>query len=434
MSSSPRLIYLNADFDISLRDRPISHRSGRFQQGIEELSLSAIVAGTARDRCLVRRWPDPRFIQILSRLDLDVCQPILHPGTWRGVDALDLPEGCVFEPYAWSGEAIHMAENWSLPSPPLSLDVVKRVNSREFSLEVEKSIGSCPEASRMFTRLKDIETFLETQPPRPHGWVVKSTHGNAGLANRKVPGPGLDETDSKVISGYLAEDAAVQVEPWFERIRDISASGWVQPDGTVSRVRKSATETTAQGSFIGIWFEAGDREGARPGAQPGGILPREEESLDHAMRETARALGAAGYHGPFGIDGFVHDSGGTQVVRAPIDINARHPLSFASRRLFDRLGDDRQGLWRFYNDRKFNWPPDHDAFLEALGSDAFAKDSRRGVILTTPTTSRITRQGKPVGDNIRTRKLGVLFIDRDPERVRQLEQRFFNRFARRREA
>jgi hypothetical protein len=65
-------------------------------------------------------------------------------------------------------------------------------------------------------------------------------------------------------------------------------------------------------------------------ARTGELLPVEQRQLFDAAEQTAAALAAAGYFGPFGIDGYRYSLGDGNAICALSEINARYSMGFVT--------------------------------------------------------------------------------------------------------
>ena len=68
-------------------------------------------------------------------------------------------------------------------------------------------------------------------------------------------------------------------------------------------------------------------------AERGAVSGTDDERLGEAAEEAGRALAAAGYRGPFGIDAFRHRIGGPgsrEVLNPLSEINARYTMDWTT--------------------------------------------------------------------------------------------------------
>lgn len=188
--------------------------------------------------------------------------------------------------------------------PHPSFAVLRLVNGRGFSA----SLGQTLPGARFCTSLAEIEATLATSPPIGRGWRAKRAFGMAGRGQRRVDVP--TEADRAFFASALAE-GGLQLEPEVKILRELGQHGMLAADGRL------ALGTTVH--------QACDASGQWLASTP---APDEEHAgaLAEEARRVARALHAAGYFGPFGIDAFVHADG----LVARSEINARYSMGFAA--------------------------------------------------------------------------------------------------------
>jgi hypothetical protein len=117
----------------------------------------------------------------------------------------------------------------------------------------------------------------------------------------------------------------------MDRTADYGCSVLLDPDGTFEVVSFHGQAVDRRGQFAGIELR-GTFEGFDG-------LDREEESrMRTTIEGTARALTAAGYHGPFGIDAWRYRTADGDIAFHPLgEINARMTFGLVARTLVDCL-------------------------------------------------------------------------------------------------
>jgi hypothetical protein len=166
----------------------------------------------------------------------------------------------------------------------------------------------------------------------------------------------------------------VVVEPWLERLQDLSSRFTVGRDGSVTAPGHHRTHASRAGAFFADLLVPDDP-----------VLAPWRSRLDEAAMAAGAALGRAGYFGPAGTDSFVYrDRRGDRRLAATIEINARMPMSTVAYALRERLGPDRVLYFRFIGRRRHRLPETYAALTQRLGPLAFDRARRRGVVLLTP--------------------------------------------------
>jgi hypothetical protein len=187
-------------------------------------------------------------------------------------------------------------------------EVVRTVLSRAFARELRAK----DEPGDFVRTPGELEALLA----RGRGgadWLAKREYSLAGRGRRRLRAGALTPQDSVWLAASFAR-GGLQVEPWYRVEAEFALHGHLARDGTLRRGRLCRQVVDAHGS----WLEsaaADERELDAP----------ETRELQAAFERAARALRAAGYHGPFGLDAFRHAQG----FRALSELNARHSMGWA---------------------------------------------------------------------------------------------------------
>lgn len=394
---------LNPDFDLSLRPRWRGRPAGRARQ-VDELALHGLLVGGAGASVLVP-WPVPEdFLAHLREARVSHAEPTELPAIRRHAR---------FTPYGWNRRAVELNQRYLTPTPHPPLAVVEEVNDRRFAASLEEEICSRAWTLGTFSRLDDLRDHLRRHRPPAAGWVVKATHGNAALGNRRLRGAGLDRADERFVRSLLDEDHGVVVEPWLDRCLDLCVTFTVTAEGSLAGLHLHEVVNTADGAFIGAVFE--------PDPKP---LEPWREALESAADTIARRLHQRGYFGPVCVDALVHGDDGGRRLRPLVDLNARSHASVGALRLWRDHLDNRCVYWRFFTSAKLRLPDDCAALRRALGPDAYTPSKGRGVLLTSPL-------GYRAGDGWRRpHKLSFALVADSRDGAFGLERAFRDRFER----
>lgn len=196
------------------------------------------------------------------------------------------------------------------PAAPSSA-TLRAVNERGFAHAL--SDGELPGT----LRATDLDTIAShvSRPSITGGWLLKRALGVAGRGQRPVhPGP-LSEPDRAWVLASLRRDA-LYVEPRVEIARELSVHGWASTHADVRSIREQLVRERA-------WVSS---EPARA------LAPALERALVDAAERAGRALVAAGYHGPYGVDAYLWRApSGALATRTISEINARYCMGWDAR-------------------------------------------------------------------------------------------------------
>ncbi len=193
-------------------------------------------------------------------------------------------------------------------------DVLVRVNSRAFC----SSLGATLEGAELVTTEEEARAHLATSPPKAiaRRWRMKRNFGMTGRGQRVVL-PGLaTDSDFAFVRAGLSE-GGVQIEPDVSIVYERAIHGMLAADG----------------SFVlgPVVQQHCDARGAWVSSEP--LPPRGEPVALRAEAErVAAALHAEAYFGPFGVDSFAYEAGGTIALQPRSEINARFTMGFAALR------------------------------------------------------------------------------------------------------
>lgn len=260
------------------------------------------------------RWTAPEALR--ARLATIARTMYLPEGAIAVTPGTALPEG--FEGRLWCptprAVASLRAAGLHAPDAP-SFDVIRRVNERGFAASLARGELEPTLASRDVEELADFVTRAG-----PTGaWRLKRGLGASGRGQRTVQSGALGPEDRSWLARAV-RFAPVYVEPEIAIERELAVYGWARRERGVELTGIRGQTTDARGHFLRCGrIEAADcGEHARP--------------LLEAAERVGVALLEAGYHGPFGIDGYLHRSpGGALRLRAISEINARYCMGWDER-------------------------------------------------------------------------------------------------------
>ncbi|MDF3070454.1 MAG: uncharacterized protein K0R38_6055 [Polyangiaceae bacterium] len=192
------------------------------------------------------------------------------------------------------------------PEPHPDASALRRVNHREFAHRLG---GGLPEQAYVTS----ADALSAVVGDYARHWLVKRPLGFAGRGQLRIIGP-LTEKQWTWVNASLARDGLL-VEPLVRPSFEVSLHGFVWRDGRYEAGRVCAQDVSPRGTFRGVRL-----------AEPGELLRAEADALYERADVVARALYAAGYFGPFGIDGYRYEAG----FCALGEINARYTLSFST--------------------------------------------------------------------------------------------------------
>jgi hypothetical protein len=196
-------------------------------------------------------------------------------------------------------------------APPV--DVLRGVSHRRFCAE----LGLTLPGARWAATRAEVDHAIRASEGR---WLLRRPYGFAGRESLRVAAARLTSAEERWIAASFEQGEGLLVEPWVERAGDFGLHGHLGEDGALVL----GSPTLAICDERGAW-----RESRR--APPDALAPSELEALVRATTEAARALTAAGYFGPFGVDAFRYrDATGALAWNPRCEINARYSMGWAT--------------------------------------------------------------------------------------------------------
>ncbi|MEZ4648056.1 MAG: hypothetical protein R3E97_04575 [Candidatus Eisenbacteria bacterium] len=158
-------------------------------------------------------------------------------------------------------------------------------------------------------------------------FVLKPRFGTSGRGRVRGDSLPLGESIRRALP-RLADRGGAVLEPWFQRLDDLSAQFWVEPDGSVTCLGTTRQVLGENGIYLGNRGEVDLHPRSTVG--PGLLAPTVTSGSpwDTEFRAIATCFvtdaAATGFRGPCGVDGFAYrDSRGEERLRPLVECNAR---------------------------------------------------------------------------------------------------------------
>ena len=194
--------------------------------------------------------------------------------------------------------------------------------------------------------------------------VLKAPWGTSGRGALRLPGP-PDPAQVAWIRRTLAGQGALLVEPWLERVADLSVQLDVQGEDQVrlTGVTRFLADRRGQyaGHVIGPHTAGLEAQALRLLAERAPGRPSGLEVLKSVARAVGRDLARAGHRGPAGVDALLHrepggrdardgdpggcDPRGALRLRPLVEVNPRTTMGRVALALGERVAPGRVGLW-----------------------------------------------------------------------------------------
>lgn len=275
-------------------------------------------------------------------------------------------------PWGWTENAATAFQNVNAAMQHPPLPAVRTVNSRRIVHDELTQFGCGIPQSRFCSTADECAVVIREGRGRP--FVVKPAFGSAGFGFIHTSSAGLTSFQLEAVRRTIERTGeGVSVEPWLNRVGDLSTSGTVTASGEFRDISVHRTLNNRAGAFFAVLLRRDDP-----------LLRPWRTRLIETARAAATVAARQGYFGPMGLDSLLW-SDGSQIHLAPvIEINARYTMSTIARAVRDRLAPDRFCIFRFISGRRHRLPDSYDQFLYRLGSLAYNPADKNGVILLSP--------------------------------------------------
>lgn len=243
-------------------------------------------------------------------------------------DAVDQSDH-TFTPWGWTPSAISLGERVGAKIRHVPLDVVRRVNSKLWSHQLEQELGVALPGATAASTFEELAEAVALNRPHPDDkWVIKSPFGYAARGRVLGRGSRIEEPQAKWSRKRLAAGETLIFQPWLEVRREYGVVVEIDCSGAVEIRGVSDLQTNGAGTGKGY------------------ILGRPPEAhrlaeLEEISRIVCARLYQEGYHGAVGIDALEHAGG----LHPLLEVNARYTMGFVALAVEQRLKPTQPVFW-----------------------------------------------------------------------------------------
>lgn len=355
----PRLYYLNALFDLSLG----GYDTKKLANTAAEMSCLFIPLGTSQDKIILDVTVPDEYFKYLASFGIDSPQVLSDNEQCSGI---------IGDPWGWNEKIVERFTKAGASCSNPDIEIVKRVNSHYFSYLFNQKTGTGVPGMQCCSSKEELIQALKSWKQFP--LVIKPEFGNVGYGfiHKKIPV--LSKRELNKVDKLFKAGKHVIIEPWLNRLTDISSRCLISSDGIVTDIRHHQGLTNKVGKFYADLIDPEDE-----------MVERWREILDKVVLACAKELFGAGYFGPAGFDSFIwYDEPKKEKLATIIEINARHPVSSMAYALHDKLAPDRVSMLVFVGNKKLALPDNYKALQKMFGENSFRNTKKRGAILITP--------------------------------------------------
>lgn len=239
----------------------------------------------------------------------------LVPAGDVAADDPDVPRGCAGVAWCPTPSALARLSRLGAALPPCpDFAVLRAVNHRGWSAARGLSLPG----ARWVERGVELARVFDAPWPA-QGWLLKRAYTFAGRGHLHLRA--RSEVEDPRMAGWIRRalsQGGLLAEPRVTRVLDVARHGWLARDGALTAGDLTRAEVDGRGQWVASVL-----------CEEESLSRKEMGALDEVFRDTAEGLRAAGYFGPFGVDGYVWDDEGARRVQPRSDVNARYSMGWA---------------------------------------------------------------------------------------------------------
>jgi hypothetical protein len=298
-----RLWYMNADFEMEL-----AANSARYKCPPNFLSINHRLAerllwlSSPGDALLIDPPWSPELLGTAKRREVELvsgAQPSRH-------------DEHTFTPWGWTPTSLTKGATAGPVLHHPDLDVVRLVNSKLWSFELECELDIAIPGSSASSTFEELEAAVALACPGPEDkWVIKSPYGFAARDRVLGRGPVMAHAQAQWAKRRFTMQETLLFQPWLEVKREYGIVMELEENGRFNILGISDLQTNGAGTGIGYLL------GRK-------IKPDRMRDFESIASMVAPRLTRAGYFGPVGIDALEHTGG----LLPLLEINARYTMGF----------------------------------------------------------------------------------------------------------
>ena len=390
----PRVMVFNPDTEGALAAETPGHTPpASVVEMARDLETLPMYLSRPEDVVLVRKTPRPAHLKALMDAGFSLPEfveapldetrlPSDHPLGSRVLEGLS--------PWGWDpsilGHLRPLARRLRTGAEDLDsrVDAQRIVSSKAWIAErMEAALGAIDPAVQGHCVLDPLPTVhhslesalhaLEGHCIRGHRFAVaKAPHATAGRGAQRVTVKGPSPGQTRWIEDRILREGCVVVEPWYERVADLSHLWEILADGSVREHGTTRFLTDARGRYRGTLqgpLKMGLGEDAvdflhRSAGDPDWIRSTCRSVADFLTRQCT----ALEHRGNVGIDlMIVRDLQGDLKLRIPLEFNARSTMGHVALSVGRTLGPHQRALWTLWTRKD----------LDSAGISSFSALARR---------------------------------------------------------
>lgn len=182
--------------------------------------------------------------------------------------------------------------------------------------------------------------------------VVKTPWSSSGRGLLLFPNPDLKKKNEEVLSGMLSQQGFVTVEPWMDKLTDLSFQFYFH-EGIIAYKGRTIFETDSKGRYVRNFLTDSP------------LIPSEvsrflenhcQQVVDLLMSKLAQSSYASSYEGWIGVDAMVYKTENELLKFHPVvEVNGRFTMGALALKIRDYLAPGSGGFMTIYYSKSSNF-------------------------------------------------------------------------------
>ena len=323
----------------------------------DELSTLPWILASSRDIIVVDKMPAQQFTDQLETAGFRLSNFLPLESALSDATFITTEKGFLL-PWGWSPAAHKLLSPLKTACSPEFLNspvaewgnVHRELYSRKSALTILQRITNENHSEHIlsFTDLPEVCTSHEQIIALKHKWgkvVVKAPWSSSGRGLQILRPNEYNQTNRQVITGYMKQQKFVIVEPWHNKVLDLSFQFFSFGNGKIDYRGLTTFSTDLSGHYIGNYLQE----------LPPDLAPELKEFLSENLDDVKTALHqelassnySTDYYGWFGVDAIIFRSPDGKLKFHPcLEINCRFTMGVIALSLRSHLADQSVGEFR----------------------------------------------------------------------------------------
>jgi hypothetical protein len=333
-----KTFYLNPLFDLHIGNYPVE--SVKFFAA--ELSVLFLFCCSNKDFLIIDTDITDSYLQILQNAGITLPKSIIRTTPSH---LLNNSQGVA---WGWSQQSTDRLTKAGAVCKNPDLEIVKQVNNRKFCNEIGIANTLGVPGSSFCSSMCDFERAINTLREE-FPLVIKPVFGGSGFGLKVIKSKEETQGCFEHIETCILHGGFI-LEPWCERVYDLSTNLYLNSDGSIENVRHQRLFSNEYGSFFGIYIAPHDT-----------LLEKWKDKLSETAILAANEIHKTGYFGPLGFDSFVYkNKDGKECIAPIIEINGRHVMSHISYAIRDQVAPGKHCFFRMISKKCCKLPDNYD--------------------------------------------------------------------------